>query len=84
LAVEWGPQNIRVNSISPGVIATKFADPLLFQKEIMSKRTFLTPLRRIDTPDKVAGVAVMLASPTGGFITGQNVIIDGGTTISDR
>jgi NAD(P)-dependent dehydrogenase (short-subunit alcohol dehydrogenase family) len=83
LAVEFGPDNIRVNAISPGVIDTEFAKPLTQNPEVMEKRILLTPLRRIGKVEEVAGVALMLASKAGGFMTGQNIIIDGGTTISD-
>jgi NAD(P)-dependent dehydrogenase (short-subunit alcohol dehydrogenase family) len=83
LAVEWGPANVRVNSISPGIIATEFARPLLDNPELLARRLALTPLRRAGEPHEIAGVAVMLASRAGGFITGQNLIVDGGTIISD-
>lgn len=83
LAVEWGPSNVRVNAISPGVIRTEFARPLLDNEALMERRLALTPLRRVGTPQEVAGVAVMLASAAGAFMTGQNVIVDGGTTIAD-
>jgi NAD(P)-dependent dehydrogenase (short-subunit alcohol dehydrogenase family) len=83
LAVEFGPDNIRVNAISPGVIDTDFAKPMTTNPEIMAKRVALTPLRRIGKVEEVAGMALLLASKAGGFITGQNIIIDGGTTISD-
>jgi NAD(P)-dependent dehydrogenase (short-subunit alcohol dehydrogenase family) len=83
IAVEFGPDNIRANTISPGVIDTAFAKPMTSNAEIMAKRIALTPLRRIGTVEEVAGVALMLASKAGGFITGQNIIVDGGTIISD-
>ncbi len=83
LAVEYGPHNIRVNAISPGLIDTSFSQSLLSQKEFMQKRLQLTPLRRVGQPEEIAGVALMLASKAGTFITGQNIIVDGGTTISD-
>lgn len=83
LAVEFGPDNIRVNAISPGVIDTEFAKSMTNNPEIMAKRILLTPLRRIGKVEEVAGMALLLASKAGGFITGQNIIIDGGTTISD-
>jgi NAD(P)-dependent dehydrogenase (short-subunit alcohol dehydrogenase family) len=83
LAVEWGPANVRVNSISPGLIATEFARPLLDSPELLSQRLALTPLRRAGEPREIAGVAVMLAASAGAFITGQNLIVDGGTIISD-
>ncbi|MFY7908058.1 MAG: SDR family NAD(P)-dependent oxidoreductase [Emticicia sp.] len=83
LAVEFGPENIRVNTISPGIINTPFSNSLLENVEFMKKRLLQTPLRRVGEVDEIAGVAVMLASKAGGFITGQNIIVDGGTTISD-
>ena len=83
LAVEFGPHNIRINSISPGMINTPFSENLINNAEFMSKRLALTPLRRVGEVEEIAGVAVMLASKAGGFITGQNIIVDGGTTIGD-
>lgn len=83
LAVEYGPDNIRVNTISPGLIDTPFSNSLLEQKDFMKKRLQLTPLRRVGKPEEVASVALLLASKGGGFITGQNIIVDGGTTITD-
>ncbi|MDE1164859.1 MAG: glucose 1-dehydrogenase [Pseudomonas sp.] len=83
LAVEWGPANVRVNAISPGVIHTEFAKPLTQAPALMEKRLALTPLRRVGTPEEIAGLALLLAAPAGGFITGQNLVVDGGTTIGD-
>lgn len=83
LAVEFGAQNIRANTISPGMIDTPFSESLLQNPAFLEKRLALTPLRRVGQADEIAGVAVMLASRAGGFITGQNIVVDGGTTISD-
>jgi NAD(P)-dependent dehydrogenase (short-subunit alcohol dehydrogenase family) len=83
LAVEWGPSNVRVNAISPGVIRTEFARPMTDDPAVMEKRVVLTPLRRIGEPHEVAGVALMLASRAGAFVTGQNIVVDGGTLIGD-
>jgi NAD(P)-dependent dehydrogenase (short-subunit alcohol dehydrogenase family) len=83
LAVEYGPDNVRVNAISPGLIDTSFSSGLMEQSEFMEKRLQMTPLRRVGRPEEIAGVAVLLASEAGAFITGQNIIVDGGTTISD-
>jgi NAD(P)-dependent dehydrogenase (short-subunit alcohol dehydrogenase family) len=83
LAVEFGPDNIRVNTISPGMINTPFSQSLMENPTFMAKRLSQTPLRRVGEVEEIAGLAVMLASKAGGFITGQNIIVDGGTTISD-
>ncbi len=59
------------------------AAELLDNPKVMVRRLALTPLRRAGEPDEIAGVAVMPAAPAGAFITGQNLIVDGGTTIGD-
>jgi NAD(P)-dependent dehydrogenase (short-subunit alcohol dehydrogenase family) len=83
LAVEWGSQGVRVNAVSPGLIRTPFAAGLLGDEAFMARRLHATPLRRVGEPNEIAGVVAMLASRAGGFITGQNLVVDGGTTISD-
>ncbi|MEI7584342.1 SDR family oxidoreductase [Runella sp.] len=83
LAVEYGPDNIRTNAISPGLINTPFSQGLMNNREFMQKRLSQTPLRKVGEVEEIAGVAVLLASKAGGFITRQNIIVDGGTTISD-
>lgn len=82
LAVENGPHNVRVNAISPGLIRTDFARALWENPDILEKRTAGDPLRRIGEPEEVAGIAVYLSSKAGGFTTGQNFVIDGGSTIT--
>lgn len=81
LAVEHGPSNVRVNAISPGLIRTDFARALWENPAILERRTANDPLRRIGEPEEVAGIAVYLASRAGSFTTGQNFVIDGGSTI---
>lgn len=83
LAVQWGERNIRVNAISPGVIATDFARPVTDDAGVAAARLARTPLRRFGRPEEVAGAVLWLASPAGAFVTGQNIVIDGGTLISD-
>ena len=83
LAVQWGPRGVRVNAISPGLIRTPLAAEMLADDAFMWRRLALTPLRRVGEPHEVAGVAVMLASRAGGFVNGHNLVVDGGTTISD-
>jgi NAD(P)-dependent dehydrogenase (short-subunit alcohol dehydrogenase family) len=82
LAVENGPKNVRVNAISPGLIRTDFARALWENPDILKRRTAGDPLRRIGEPEEVAGIAVYLASRAGAFTTGQNFVIDGGSTIT--
>lgn len=82
LAVELGPDNIRVNCIAPGLIRTDFARALWENKETLARYTNRTPLRRIGAPDEIAGSVVFLASKAGAFMTGQVMVVDGGTTIS--
>ena len=81
LAHEYGPHNIRVNCIAPGLIKTDFAKALWEDTEMLKKRTATTPLRRIGEPDEIAGAAVFLAGRAGSFTTGQTIVIDGGVTI---
>lgn len=83
LAVEWGPHGVRVNAVSPGLVRTPLAEPLIADDAFMSRRLQATPLRRVGEPHEIAGVVVMLASRAGGFVTGHNLVVDGGTTISD-
>jgi len=81
LAVEWGAKNIRVNAIAPGVIKTHFAKALYENPAIEAHVVKQYPLGRLGEVDDVSGVAVMLASRAGAFISGQTIVVDGGTTI---
>jgi len=83
LAVEWGPRGIRVNAVSPGLIRTPLSTALMADAAFMQHRLAATPLRRVGEPEEVAAVVAMLASAAGGFISGHNLVVDGGTTISD-
>ena len=81
LAVEYGPSNVRVNCIAPGLIKTDFAKALWEDPVALKQRTDATPLRRIGEPDEIAGAAIFLASQAGLFVTGQAIVVDGGVTI---
>ena len=81
LAVEWGPQNVRVNCIAPGLVRTDFARALWENPETLARAESTTPLRRIGEPDDIAGAAVLLASRAGNWMTGQVIVVDGGVTI---
>lgn len=82
LAVEWGPKNVRVNTIAPGLIKTDFARALWEDEERRRRREAMTPLRRLGEPRDIGGIAVFLASDAAAFITGQMIVADGGTTIA--
>lgn len=81
LAVEWGPDNIRVNCIAPGLIRTDFAKALHEDPVMRARVEGETPLRRIGEPDDIGGIAVLLASAAGRYITGQTLVADGGMMI---
>jgi NAD(P)-dependent dehydrogenase (short-subunit alcohol dehydrogenase family) len=82
LAVEWGPDNIRVNCIAPGLVRTDFARALWEDPALRKGSEERTALRRLGEPEDIAGAAVFLASRAGRWITGQTIVIDGGRTIA--
>lgn len=81
LAAEWGPKNVRVNAIAPGLIKTDFARALWEDEKRRTEREAQTPLRRLGVPRDIGGIAVFLASEAAAFITGQVIVADGGVTI---
>ena len=81
LAAEWGPDGVRVNCIAPGLVVTDFARALYETPERRAAREAATPLRRLGQPEDIAGAALLLASRAGAFITGQTIVVDGGTMI---
>ncbi len=82
LAIELGPHNIRVNTIAPGLVKTDFAKALWEDEKLLENRLERSPLKRIGVPDDIGGIAVMLASRAGAFLTGQVIVVDGGVTIA--
>jgi len=81
-AVEYGPHNVRVNCLCPGLVRTDFARALWEDPEMLAQTEAAAPLRRIGEPDDIAGAAIFLASPAGRFVTGQALVADGGVTIA--
>jgi len=81
LAVEAGPHGIAVNAICPGFIVTDATRELAAAGKLDEVRR-RTPYRRLGTPEDVAGCAVFLASADSEFVTGQNLVVDGGASIA--
>ena len=82
LAVEFGPHNIRVNAILPGLIKTDFARALWDDPDNLAAANRSIPMGRIGDADEVAGAAALLASDAGRYITGQSITVDGGAAIT--
>ena len=82
LALEWGPKNVRVNCLAPGLVRTDFARALWEDPQNRARAIAAYPLGRLGEPEDVAGAAVFLASRAGAWITGQTLVIDGGATIA--
>ncbi len=82
-AVQQGKYGITANCICPGLTDTPLSKHLQADAAFMTKRMQQTPLNRLGTTDEVAATALYLASAAGGFTTGQDIVVDGGTLISD-
>ena len=80
-ALEVGPRQIRVNSVSPGVIATPMASGVLASEAAALPFLKHTPLQRIGQPEEVADAALWLLSDEARFVTGQSLLVDGGFTL---
>ncbi len=80
LAAEFGPKGVRVNAIAPGLVRTDFARALWENPEILKRVTSVAALKRIGEPHELAGAAIFLASDASSFVTGQTLVVDGGST----
>ena len=80
LALELAPEKITVNGISPGVFATEMNIPLTTNAELSAQFLSKIPMGRWGTPEEVGKLAVYLCSEDAGFVTGTDVVIDGGWT----
>jgi tropinone reductase I len=81
LAAEWAADKIRVNTVSPWYINTPLAGPILSQPDRLEKIIARTPLNRIGEPEEVASLVAYLAMDKASYITGQNIMVDGGMSI---
>ena len=78
LAFEWGPRGIRSNAVSPGLVRTPLSESFYQAPGVKERREAVVPLRAIGRPLDIANVIVFLASSRAGYITGQDIVVDGG------
>jgi NAD(P)-dependent dehydrogenase (short-subunit alcohol dehydrogenase family) len=78
MAIELAPFNIRVNVISPGAIETPMVDPLKADKKTIEALLARIPMKRMGKPEEVSNLVLFLASESSSYMTGANVVIDGG------
>jgi glucose 1-dehydrogenase len=78
LAQEWAADGLRVNAVSPGMVRTPLTEALYADEALRRQREALVPMHRIGTPEEVAHIVEFLLSPAGSYMTGQNIVVDGG------
>lgn len=81
LAVDWAPDNIRVNAIAPWYIRTGLTEPVLGNKEYYDEVIKRTPMKRVGQPEEVASLTAYLSMPVSSYITGQCIAVDGGFSV---
>ncbi len=82
LALRWARHRVYVNCFSPGYIRTGMTAPHLTRLEVEQEMLKQTPLRRLGEPRDLVGAALFLASPASDFVTGHNLVVDGGVTLA--
>lgn len=78
LALEWAPDGIRVNVVSPGMTHTSMTEKMYADPQIKKAREAIIPLARIGEPADIANVIEFLVGPLSGYVTGQDICVDGG------
>lgn len=78
LAMEWAPDGIRVNVVSPGMTRTPMTEKIYADPTLKKAREGLIPLSRIGEPEDVANAIELLMGPNAAFVTGQDLCVDGG------
>jgi glucose 1-dehydrogenase len=78
LALEWGPDGIRSNVVSPGFIRTPMSESFYQQPDVKERREKMLPSRRIGTPQDIADAVIFLASPRSAYVNGGEILVDGG------
>jgi 3-oxoacyl-[acyl-carrier protein] reductase len=82
LGEAWAREQIRVNGIAPGFVPTKMTAVTTDHRERYEGALRMIPMRRMGTPEEMAGAALFLASPLSSYMTGQTLVVDGGLTLS--
>lgn len=78
LALEWAPDGIRVNVVSPGMTYTRMNENVYKDPNVKQQRKAIIPLAKIADPSDIANVIEFLVGPLSGYVTGQDVCVDGG------
>ena len=81
LGTAWARDGIRVNGIAPGLVPTKITSVTTEHPQRLEGALGRIPLRRLGTPQDMAGAAMFLASPLSSYMTGQTLVVDGGLTL---
>jgi 3-oxoacyl-[acyl-carrier protein] reductase len=79
LAIEWAKYNIRVNSVSPGPVMTPMQRTAYPSEALLAARNKAVPMNRHGTPEEIAKAVVFLASDDSSYMTGADVVVDGGS-----
>ncbi|MFC0284167.1 SDR family NAD(P)-dependent oxidoreductase [Camelimonas abortus] len=80
LALDHGPEGVRVNCVCPGLVATPISAPLRADPAVMAAYSGVTPLGRAAEPEEIADAIVFLASSMASYVTGAALVVDGGLT----
>ena len=80
MAIEWGGHGIRVNAVAPGLIDGGMSAPIYADAVTRAARESKVPLGRLGHPSDIADVVLFLASDAAAYVTGQNIVVDGGVT----
>ncbi|HEY6251509.1 MAG TPA: SDR family oxidoreductase, partial [Candidatus Angelobacter sp.] len=83
-ALELGAKGVRVNAIAPGLVQTVLSEYYWKDEKQLAKVISKQPIQHIGQPAEIAGLAVLLASDDGSYITGQTIVADGGATLTGR
>lgn len=78
LGQAWAKDGIRVNGVAPGLVDTKLTKVTTENPDRLKATTQAIPMRRLGTPEDIAGAVLYLASPLAGYVTGQTIVVDGG------